>query len=219
MKRITALLIFFGITGLLAGSQDYTVSFMVGTAWVKSGTAWEKLNMGDLVSLGDSIKVEAESRVELTRKGETTVKIGAAFKNKLTPQVVAALMPKDRGRSTLSKLSGRKADMEIQTPTAVAAIRGKAAGDLEENGESEFLSEAELSALLQENQTGVAPADPDDSDPEANARALLAEAIKLRAQVDQLLKDNREAAALTTLNMSEKLTQQALNLLGAGTTD
>jgi hypothetical protein len=171
----------------------YTVSFLLGASSVKPNNtaAWSDLKIGSTVKLGDSLRIADESRLELTAPSKDVIKIGPGFRGEMNVALVASLVPAKRA-SGLSVLTQRDQANRVQSPTAVAAIRGKAA----------------------EEGTADPAADPEaEENMQASAKALLEEAMRLRDQVTVLLNANNEVAAATTLEMAEKLTQQALGLL------
>jgi hypothetical protein len=124
-----------GLT-LAAAPGKTTVTFMIadeGGALLKSakpGAKWTPVAMGQEIRSGDQIKTLAEARVEITLATGGVVRVGE--KSLFTFDVVAdaaggqnqATLSAGKVWSNVKALSRTKADFKVQTPTAVAAIRG-----------------------------------------------------------------------------------------------
>jgi hypothetical protein len=122
--------VFAGTTG------KTTVTFMIadeGGVQLKSAkpaSKWAPVVVGQEIKSGDQIKTLAEARVEITLATGGVVRIGE--KSLFTFDAVAdaagghnqATLSAGKVWSNVKALSKTKADFKVQTPTAVAAIRG-----------------------------------------------------------------------------------------------
>jgi hypothetical protein len=171
----------------------YSVSFMLGESFVKPvGTVWQPLKIGSTLALGDSLRTGDETRLELTALSRDILKVGPGFCGVLNAGLVAALTPAKRASAMSVLMQGDRTN-NMQSPTAIAAIRGKAAdGD----------TSAEV--LTGDGQTDNA---------QTGAKTLLDEAVRLRDQAVSLLDAGNESAAAATLEQAENLTQRALTML------
>ncbi len=112
-----------------AYSADYFCEVMTlkGAAFVTSeGTAKKPLAQGDLIKTGDFIEVESDSYVDLAydKEWNNITRLGENSKMKIK-SVYPTGLSLDRGDlfSKLQKLP-KGTTFEVQTPTAVAAVRG-----------------------------------------------------------------------------------------------
>jgi hypothetical protein len=188
MKTIQIFLTVLWLTAPLWARQPvgYTVSFLLGeSSFRRAGAAWQPLKIGTVLALGDSLRTGDESRLELAAPSRDILKVSAGFCGALDAGLVTALTPAKRA-SGLSVLQGGRTE-NLQSPTAIAAIRGKAAG----------------------TDTTVTT----ETDPQSGAKELLNEAVTLRNQAAALLDAGNETAAAAALEQAENLTQRALAML------
>ncbi len=110
------------------------VTFVKGSvmSMPPQGTDWVNLQMGDSVSQGSQVKTDLESAVEITFKdgasfylrSGTTISIQTALEN--TPHYIfrKLIMPAGKTLMHIKKSTGQDSRFEIQTPSAVSAVRG-----------------------------------------------------------------------------------------------
>jgi hypothetical protein len=109
------------------------VSGMIGDADIcpQGKTSWAPLEVGSSVALGDSIRTQAESQVEITFNGNNTLRLdentGVRIKqgkDSSGQSIIDVFMGGGTMLSNIKKLSGGNNRYRVTTPTAVAAIRG-----------------------------------------------------------------------------------------------
>ena len=127
------LLILFVSDGQTAGKQFGKISLPLGKVEVQpaGGGAWEKAKPNRPVFEGDVLRTSAKSRAEITLQGGGKVRIGENSELELT---VASVTPMAKNfNANLKKGNvfvsakaafGEKKNVQLRTPTAVAAIRG-----------------------------------------------------------------------------------------------
>ena len=120
---------------LCAGESDvWTAKFMIGTVTIKkeNTNSWIALKLNDMITQNDSLKTGVESRVDLENTAGDMLAIGANFRG--NPAMATAPNRIPEKTSWLLKLFKGREAIEMSSPTAVAAIRGKMA---EQTGEQD----------------------------------------------------------------------------------
>jgi len=140
MKTRTLLLTALFITAFLCVSAlagEYTVKYYLGKAeYKKAGQdKWQTVTINLKLTDGDSIRTWEESRLELTTGKGLVFKITemkklgfAPPKAKKAPTIIADKKTPTGFLNRLKLLMGQASARKFTSPTAVAAIRGKAAG-------------------------------------------------------------------------------------------
>lgn len=132
--------------GQTAGKEFGKISLPLGTVEVKTGgkDTWEKATPNRAVFAGDFVRTAVKSRAEITLQGGGKVRIGENSELELTEANVTPMV-KDfsanltKGNVFVSAQAafGEKKNVQLRTPTAVAAIRGTkyraSAGEEESN--------------------------------------------------------------------------------------
>ena len=135
-KTMIAVLV---LLSLLAGSVlpvaaggEATLSFFIGVVQAKSGEGeWQQAMFGQKLKGGDQIKTAEESRAELTlgngsvvRIGEKTVYTLLELSSSDDGSTVKSQLSMGKVWSNVKKMTKKKSEFKIRTPTAIAAIRG-----------------------------------------------------------------------------------------------
>lgn len=111
------------------------VSTVEGTAEAQAEgeTTWEKLAMKDDIYLGDTIRTKANSKVKLTFKDDSAVSLGPDASLQLKQfeyvpekdqRVSTFTLSQGKARAIVGRIFGSNSKFEIETPTAVAGVRG-----------------------------------------------------------------------------------------------
>ncbi|HBN45924.1 MAG TPA: FecR family protein [Candidatus Marinimicrobia bacterium] len=141
MKHITpsftiltfSLLVFLVSDANTAGKQFGKISLPLGKVEVQvaGGDAWEKAKPNRPVFEGDVVRTAAKSRAEITLQGGGKVRIGEKSELELTAANVkpmtknfSANLKKGNVFVSAKAAFGEKKNVQLRTPTAVAAIRG-----------------------------------------------------------------------------------------------
>jgi hypothetical protein len=122
------------LAGTLASAQEYKLKYFIGVVEVKTAgrDAWEPVTLNLMLAVGDSLRTTAESRAELADAAGRLVSIGEAQTLGLCANLMSAdgtyRMEKKSLRDRWRVLTGAPSSTrDLSSPTAVAAIRGKAA--------------------------------------------------------------------------------------------
>ncbi len=127
------LLIYFVSAAQNAGKQFGKISLPLGKVEVQpaGGDAWEKAKPNRPVFEGDVLRTAAKSRAEITLQGGGKVRIGENSELELTLASVKPMAKNfnanlKKGNVFVSAKAafGEKKNVQLRTPTAVAAIRG-----------------------------------------------------------------------------------------------
>ncbi|MFQ6678282.1 MAG: FecR domain-containing protein [Fidelibacterota bacterium] len=127
------LMVVFVSNGYSAGKQFGKISLPLGKVEVQSSgnESWEKAKPNRPVFEGDIIKTAAKSRAEITLKGGGKVRLGENSELELNEASVKPMVKNfkanlKRGNVFVSAKAafGEKKNVQLRTPTAVAAIRG-----------------------------------------------------------------------------------------------
>ena len=111
------------------------VSAIEGTceAQAEGETAWEKLAQKDDIYLGDTIRTKPNSKVKITFKDDSAVSLGADASLQLKQfdyvpekdeRVSTFALTQGKARAIVGRIFGSNSKFEIETPTAVAGVRG-----------------------------------------------------------------------------------------------
>lgn len=117
------------------GSNNAQVKFLIGKVRIqhKSKTQWQRAKMYQKVYSGDRIKTYLNSRVELRMPDGTIVKVNENTVFDVTEIKTTAVDKEDKMRFTLwagniwakfTKLISKRQSRQIESPSAVVAIRG-----------------------------------------------------------------------------------------------
>jgi hypothetical protein len=151
------------LAGILAGTraaaQEYTLKFMIGVVEVKKADgAWVPAALDAVLTGGDSLRTAAESRAELADASGRLVSVGEAQALGLGDGLMSAdgVRPAEKKnlRDRWRVLTGAPSSArDLSSPTAVAAIRGKAADgftftDVDGDGIDDNLLADDNSALV-----------------------------------------------------------------------
>ena len=128
MPILIAVLLLFALPG--AAADTAVVAGLRGAPTVTRGGASTPLRRGDAVAIGDRIATDASSRVKLLLADDSVLSIGSG-----TEVVIDELLLGSERRGRLRVLAGRfklaiaawlsgPSDYQIETPTAVAGVRG-----------------------------------------------------------------------------------------------
>jgi len=129
------LLVLLSGCGKKPSSIDFrgTVTGMIGDVEIynEQKMSWEPLEFGANISLGDSIRTQAESQVEITFNGDNTVKLDENTTVRVKQSadsagnaIIDVFTGDGTVLSNIKKLAGGNDKYRVCTPTAVAAIRG-----------------------------------------------------------------------------------------------
>lgn len=104
------------------------VSFVKGEARAFSGSDWERLAIGLELGAVDSLDIALDSQAELKGADGQTARLAGPARGTVS-ELMAAAAERERSAaskavSKIKKLEGSKQSYEVQTPTAVAGIRG-----------------------------------------------------------------------------------------------
>ncbi len=138
MKRILStitilLLAVFVNNGYSAGKQFGRISLPLGKVEVQSSGSdvWEKAKPNRPVFEGDIIRTAAKSRAEITLQGGGKIRLGENSELELTEASVKPMVKNFKARLKKGNVFvsakaafGEKKNIQMRTPTAVAAIRG-----------------------------------------------------------------------------------------------
>lgn len=129
---VLSMIIFMG-TAQSAGKQFGKISLPLGMVEVQSSgsDSWEKAKPNRPVFEGDIIRTAAKSRAEITLKGGGKIRLGEKTELELNEANVKPMTKNfkaklKRGNVFVSAKAafGEKKNIQLRTPTAVAAIRG-----------------------------------------------------------------------------------------------
>lgn len=104
-----------------------------GEAQAEGETSWEKLAQKDDIYLGDTIRTKTNSKVKITFKDDSAVSLGADASLQLKQfdyvpekdeRVSTFALTQGKARAIVSRIFGSNSKFEIETPTAVAGVRG-----------------------------------------------------------------------------------------------
>ncbi len=118
-----------------SGNNSARVKFLIGKVRIqhKSQTAWQRAKMNQSIYSGDRIKTYLNSRIELRMPDGTVVKVNENTVFDVTEIKTAAADKEDKMRFTLwagniwakfTKLVSSRQSRQIESPSAVVAIRG-----------------------------------------------------------------------------------------------
>ena len=122
-------------TRLLRGVPvDGTVTFVKGDVSIKLKEAkgWQKLYLNDKISQGNWIRTGVSGAIEISFENQfsfflrpnTTIKITAARKKSAVYLLYQLFLDVGKTISKIKQSTGKETRFEIQTPSAVAAVRG-----------------------------------------------------------------------------------------------
>ena len=122
-------------TRLLRGVPvDGTVTFVKGDVSIKlkEAQAWQKLYLNDKISQGNWIRTGVSGAIEISFENQfsfflrpnTTIKITAARKKSAVYLLYQLFLDVGKTISKIKQSTGKETRFEIQTPSAVAAVRG-----------------------------------------------------------------------------------------------
>lgn len=105
----------------------------VAEAQVEGEATWEKLAQKDDIYIGDSIRTQTNSKIKLVFKDDSIVSLGPQSLMQVkvfdyTPEreqrVSTFSVAQGKARAVVGRLFGSDSKFEIETPTAVAGVRG-----------------------------------------------------------------------------------------------
>lgn len=115
----------------VAAADDCTINFYLGEVQVRLAGAgdWQVAEMGDALQAGDVIRTMIESRVELEMSDGTTVELGenALFEVKKindAQQQRSFKILSGKVVANVKKLTKSRSEFQIESPVAIAAVRG-----------------------------------------------------------------------------------------------
>ena len=122
-------------TRLLRGVPvDGTVTFVKGDVSIKlkEDQGWQKLYLNDKITQGNWIRTSVSGAIEISFENQfsfflrpnTTVKITAARKKSAVYLLYQLFLGVGKAISKIKQSTGKETRFEIQTPSAVAAVRG-----------------------------------------------------------------------------------------------
>ena len=122
-------------TRLLRGVPvDGTVTFVKGDVSIKlkEAQAWQRLYLNDKISQGNWIRTGVSGAIEISFENQfsfflrpnTTIKITAARKKSAVYLLYQLFLDVGKTISKIKQSTGKETRFEIQTPSAVAAVRG-----------------------------------------------------------------------------------------------
>jgi hypothetical protein len=103
-----------------------TVSFVKGDVQKLAEGIWKPAALGDSLIAEDSLNVAAKAELELAGLDGKKVKISGPKKEtaKILLETAAVPSVQSKALKSIKKIEGAKQNLEEQTPTAVAGIRG-----------------------------------------------------------------------------------------------
>jgi len=133
IASLVGIVVLFGALGAHA-EEVGAVAEIEGRAEVlRSGTAaWAPLNAGDAVQLGDQVRTPADSKLKLLFRDDSVLTLAPSSLLKVDEQVLGATAPISRFSLFLGTIRALVTDrygaagarFEVETPTAVAGVRG-----------------------------------------------------------------------------------------------
>jgi hypothetical protein len=112
----------------VSAEPEATITRIEGSAQLqKNGAAWKPARLNMPLQIGDQLKSDAESLVEITYKKGAIMRLGensVCIIKKSSDMAVSTTVPKGNVWVNMKKLTAAGRDFEVATPTAVAAIRG-----------------------------------------------------------------------------------------------
>lgn len=147
IRKLSILLAIWLLAGLVLSpgtasaqkSEDELIVGMVSAvegeveAQVEGEASWEKLALKDDLYLGDTIRTQTNSKVKMVFKDDSTVSLGPQSVMQIkvfdyAPQkeqrVSTFAVAQGKARAVVGRLFGSDSKFEIETPTAIAGVRG-----------------------------------------------------------------------------------------------